>query len=111
MHPRSAQSNNSQRVVSEPSGGVVVVVAVSVVLYFQRAIVQYINSPAGKQVRICQNLIFRPGRRRRELLGFGLLLGFGDAELVLGGLEEGYGGLRYFSHFFVVVLRKRRIDR
>ena len=42
---------NSQRVVCQPSAGVVVVIAVSAVLYFQRAGIQYINSSVGKQVR------------------------------------------------------------
>jgi len=37
---------DAERVVCGPSAGVVVVVAVSVVLDFQRAIVQCINSPA-----------------------------------------------------------------
>jgi len=41
-----------ERVVRQPSSGVVVVVSVSVVLYFQRAGIQYIKSSAGKQVRI-----------------------------------------------------------
>ena len=38
--------------MAQPSSGVVVVVSVSVVLDFQRAIIQYIKSSAGKQVRI-----------------------------------------------------------
>ena len=38
--------------MAQPSSGVVVIVSVSVVLYFQRAIIQYIDSSAGKQVRI-----------------------------------------------------------
>jgi len=43
---------DAERVVRELSADVVLVIAVSAVLYFQRAGIQYINSSAGKQVRI-----------------------------------------------------------